>query len=77
MPNKLRERRPIETIVASGYARLYEEAPDICAIGYGKLLRMEKEGRLRTFGSPKLVEPEHLFHQVRNDFPQLEENNAA
>lgn len=72
MANQPKAPREVSTMQLTGFCRLSGEAPRVTNDSYSKLTRMEKEGRLRTSGNPKIVEFNHLVEQAKNGYPPLE-----
>ena len=71
-------RRSLETIMQSDYVRMHEEAPQRYPITSPVLTRLEKEGRIKTFGSPKMIHCPEFEVQMKAGFPVIDsQDNAA
>ena len=77
MAHRKKYHRSIKVIMQSEYVRLHEEAPQKYPIASGTLLRYEKEGRIRTYGSPKMINCPEFETQMKAGFPVIEPQDDA
>ena len=77
MAHPKKYHRSIEVIMQSDYVRLHEEALQRYPISSGKMLRLKKEGRIRTYGSPMMIYCPEFETQMKAGFPVLKPQNDA
>ena len=73
MARPTKYRRSLEAIMQADYVRLEDEAPVKWPIASQTWRRYEKEKRIRTYGSPKMIYTPEAEAQIKAGFPVLEE----
>ena len=63
--------RSLNEIMQSAYVRLEDEAPKRWPIASQTFRRYEKERRIRTYGSPKMLNTNEVETQLKAGFPVL------
>ena len=73
MARPTKYKRSIECIMQADYVRLEDEAPIRFPNASQTWRRYEKEKRIRTYGSPKMINSGEAEAQIKAGFPVIEE----